>query len=49
MSVASIVYTTLVWVCVHTFPEFFIRIFNRNGELVAQGIPAMRIYFSAFS
>ena len=48
MSVASIVYTTLVWVCVHTFPEFFIRIFNRNGELVAQGIPAMRIYFFGF-
>ena len=48
MSVASIVYTTLVWVCVHTFPEFFIRIFNRTGELVAQGIPAMRIYFFGF-
>ena len=48
MSVASIAYTTLVWMCVHTFPEFFIRIFNRNGELVAQGIPAMRIYFFGF-
>ncbi len=31
------------------FRNFSSAFFNRNGELVAQGIPAMRIYISAFS
>ena len=48
MSLCCIIYTTLIWMCVHGFPEFFIRIFNRNGELVEAGIPAMRIYFFGF-
>lgn len=47
-SICSVVYTTLIWLCVHEFPEFFIRIFNRNGDLVAEGVPAMRIYFFGF-
>ena len=28
--------------------EFFIRIFNREGDLVEAGIPAMRVYFFGF-
>ena len=48
MSLCCIIYTTLIWMCVHGFPEFFIRIFNRNGDLVEAGIPAMRIYFFGF-
>ena len=48
MSLCCIIYTTLIWMCVHGFPEFFIRIFNRNGDLVEVGIPAMRIYFFGF-
>ena len=47
-STCSVVYTTLIWLCVHEFPEFFIRIFNRNGDLLAEGVPAMRIYFFGF-
>ena len=47
-SICSVVYTTLIWLCVHEFPEFFIRIFNRNGDLLAEGVPAMRIYFFGF-
>lgn len=47
-STCSAVYTTLIWLCVHEFPEFFIRIFNRNGDLLAEGVPAMRIYFFGF-
>ena len=47
-SVVSIVYTFLIWSAVHGFPEFFIRIFNREGDLVEAGIPAMRVYFFGF-
>lgn len=48
MSVVSISYTTVMWGLVHGFPEFFIRIFNHEGDLVAAGIPAMRIYYFGF-
>ena len=30
------------------FPEFFIRIFNHDEELIAAAIPAIRIYFFGF-
>ena len=48
MSVVSISYTTIMWGLVHGFPEFFIRIFNHEGDLVAAGIPAMQIYYFGF-
>ena len=48
VSAAAIVYTTVMWLFVHGMPEFFIRIFNRDPELVAAGIPAMQIYFFGF-
>lgn len=48
MSVICITYTVIVWLFVHGYPDFFIRIFNREGELVEAGIPAMRIYFFGF-
>ena len=48
MSVVSIAYTVVVWLFVHECPEFFIRIFNREGELVEAGVPAMRVYFFGF-
>lgn len=48
MSVVCILYTIAVWACVHSFPEFFIRIFNREGDLVEAGIPSMRVYFFGF-
>lgn len=47
-SVTAIVYTTVVWMMVHGYPEFFIRIFNQDAELVAAGIPAMQIYYFGF-
>lgn len=47
-SVFSIFYTTLAWALLHGFPEFFIRIFNRDEALVAAGIPALRLYFFGF-
>ncbi len=47
-SVVAIVYTTFMWIMVHSFPEFFIRIFNQDGELLEAGIPSMRIYYFGF-
>lgn len=47
-SISAIVYTTAVWILVHGFPEFFIRIFNQDADLVAAGIPAMQIYYFGF-
>ena len=47
-SVVSIVYTTFMWMLVHGFPEFFIRIFNKDAELVRAGVPAMQIYYFGF-
>ena len=48
VSVACIIYTVIMWLFVHECPEFFIRIFNREGELVEAGIPALRVYFFGF-
>lgn len=48
ISVISIVYTTGIWSLIHGFPEFFIRIFNQDPDLVAAGVPAMRQYFFGF-
>lgn len=48
VSATVIAYTTLVWLLVNTYPGFFIRIFNRDAELAAAGIPAMRIYYFGF-
>ena len=47
-SVVSILYTLGAWMLVHGFPEFFIRIFNQDPELVAAGVPAMQIYYFGF-
>jgi len=47
-SAVAIIYTTVMWGFVHIFPEFFIRIFNRDGELLKAGIPSMRIYYFGF-
>ncbi len=47
-SVAAIAYTTAMWGLVHGFPEFFIRIFNQEEELLRAGVPAMRIYYFGF-
>lgn len=44
----SIAYTVVVWAIVHGFPEFFIRIFNQDPDLIAAGVPALRLYFFGF-
>ena len=41
-------YSLVVWALVMLFPEFLIRIFNDEADLIAAGIPAFRIYFATF-
>ena len=48
VSAVSIIYTPLMWGLIHSFPEFFIRIFNRDAELLKEGVAAMRIYYFGF-
>lgn len=47
-SAVSIIYTSFLWLWVHGYPEFFIRIFNKDVELVTAGVPAMQIYYFGF-
>lgn len=48
VSAVSIAYTTVMWGLIYIFPEFFIRIFNQDAELLKAGVPAMRIYYFGF-
>lgn len=47
-SVSTIAYTTFMWVLIHGFPEFFIRIFNQDVKLMEAAVPAMQIYYFGF-
>lgn len=48
MSIVCILYTTFIWLILRMFPEFFIRIFNSEPELIQNGVPSMNIYFFGF-
>lgn len=48
VSIGAISFTTLCWILISVFPEFFIHIFNRDETLVAAAIPCMRLYFFGF-
>lgn len=48
MSTVCILYTVVAWGLVDMFPGWFIRIFNKEGDLMEAGIPAMRVYFFGF-
>lgn len=48
MTVVSIAYTLFAWGILNMFPEVFIKIFNKNPELIEKGLPALRIYFFGF-
>ena len=43
-----IAYTVGIWSLIHGFPEFFIRIFNKDLNLIEAGVPALRLYFFGF-
>lgn len=48
ISVTAIVYNILVWGLVQAFPDFFIRIFDKDAEILKAGIPAIRVFYLLF-
>ncbi len=48
MSLFCIIYTTVIWILLLLFPEFFIHIFNSDPQLIELGVPMMGIYFFGF-
>ena len=47
-TVLAVAYSLTVWLLVLLLPGLLIRIFNDEPELIAAGIPALRLYFAAF-
>ena len=41
-------FTIAAWELLRIFPDFFIRLFNSEPELIEKGIPALHIYFFGF-
>lgn len=48
ISLCAVGYSLLVWLLVRLIPHTLIGIFNSDPELIATGIPALRLYFCAF-
>ncbi|MGI6070392.1 MAG: MATE family efflux transporter [Blautia sp.] len=48
VSASCILYTLAAWGILRLWPDFFIRIFNGEGDLLEKGIPALHIYFFGF-
>lgn len=48
MTTACIIYTLIAWGMVHSFPGFFISLFNQDQALVEAGTSALKIYFFGF-
>lgn len=47
-SITCIIYTTSIWFILMVFPQFFIKIFNNEANLVALATHCMNIYFFGF-
>lgn len=48
ITVFCVVYTTIAWAVLAIFPEAFIRIFNKDTELILMGAKSLKIYFFGF-
>ncbi len=48
ITVVAIVYMLITWGIVSLIPEFFIRIFSSDPELITKGVPSMHIYYFGF-
>ncbi len=48
MSMVGAVFTAICWALVLIFPEFLLRLFSGDEELVQLGVPAMQLYFFGF-
>ena len=48
MAFMGIIYLLAIWGLISLFPEFWIRIFNHDPDLIRAGVPAMHIYFFGY-
>ncbi len=48
MAFMGIVYLLVIWGLISLFPQFWIRIFNQDPDLIRAGVPAMHIYFFGY-
>ncbi|WP_392486165.1 MATE family efflux transporter [Haloimpatiens sp. FM7315] len=48
LSIVCICYTSIMWLVLRIFPEFFIKIFNNDKELITKGVPCINLYFFGF-
>lgn len=48
MGAVCCVYAFLAWGVAELFPAALIKIFNQDPQLIETGVPAVRLYFSAF-
>lgn len=44
----TVAYATVFWAVAMLFPQLLIYIFNDDPEVIAKGIPALRVYFGLF-
>ena len=47
-SIVVIVYSVAFWVLAMSAPGLLIQIFNDDAEILAKGVPALRVYFCLF-
>ncbi|MFA9424562.1 MAG: MATE family efflux transporter [Sedimentibacter sp.] len=47
-TISAVLYNTAMWAFILFFPEFFIRIFSSDSEVLQAGVPVMKIYYAAF-
>lgn len=48
VTISTVAYLGVMWLLIHSFPEFFIRVFNQDAELVEAAVPSMRIYYFGY-
>lgn len=48
VTIACILFTLAAWGVLWIFPEFFIRLFNSDPELIEAGVPALHTFFFGF-
>jgi len=48
MTQLGFAYTLIIWGLISAFPEFFIRIFNHDAELIQTAVPSIHVYFFGF-
>ena len=48
LTVWSVCFSFVIWLLIRLMPEMLIGIFNSDPDLIAAGVPALRLYFCTF-